>query len=202
MCVKSRDEARQLGAALQALLADVTGDTVNDDVIASVAIVASRTAPVSILGIPFGGDNHFDTGLADEIEQTTTAVSQINNMWSRLSALGVADQVTYAQMNVFGRNLILNNNGGRNHNPQHSVMLMFGPKVKAGVTGDVRPTSDVHGGEATGINSTTGRPGGADISREDTLASATKTLMKACGLADGDINSRVTTGKIVTGSLV
>jgi len=203
--VKSRDEARQLSAGLGNLLADVQGNTQNDAVLAAVAVVASKTAPAAVLPIYFGGDNHGDRGLVKEIEGNRTGIAAMGSIGDRLRLTGMSEQTTYAQLNVFGRSLGKKGNAnvslGRDHNPHHSVMVMEGPKVEPGVTGGIEPISNRDAGQAMGINSQTGGTTGADITKADTLASAAKTLMKACGLEDGEINERIEKGKVVSAAI-
>jgi hypothetical protein len=195
--VKSRSEARRASENLAALLADINGDTLNDTIIAVTAILASRTNPVAVFSIPFGGDNHADSQLNAEVSQTTSGVAAIGNLWNRLNALGIQDQVTFAQLNVFGRTFRRNTRGGRDHNRNHSVLVTFGPKVKPGVTGGITATNDSFGGTALGINSVNGTTRDPDINQTDTLSSVGKTLMALCGIPEERINKRISNGKII-----
>ena len=56
-----------------------------------------------IIDIPFGGDNHQDSDLQIEANETTSGVGMIGELWSMLNAAGLQDQVNSTAMNVFGR---------------------------------------------------------------------------------------------------
>ena len=204
--VKSRDQARQLSGNLEKLLEDARAlcnddpDPIKDELIAAVAILASRTAPVAVLNLPFGGDNHNDPDLVREVTQTESSIQNIECMWNMVKGLGIGDKTTFALLNVFGRTLKTNQSGGRDHNRHHSVMLLAGPCIKGGVTGGLVVNSEGVG-EATGINSSDGSSNNPDIPKEATLSSAAKTMMKSCGLTNEEISTRlgdkVESGRVV-----
>jgi len=205
--VNTRDQARKLTEDFVQLLADVDGNSETDRVLAAVAVLASGTAPAVVFGIDFGGDTHVDRGYANEIRALGTGTASISALHNRLRAMNLGDRTTYAQMNVFGRTLAYKpdfdrqNREGRDHNRGHSVMVMSGPKVRAGVTGSIIPERGRMGGEASGINSGNGTASNPDITQEQTLPSAAKTLMKACGLDDSEISGRIDSGKVVRSAI-
>jgi hypothetical protein len=201
----SRDQARQMSVELGNLLMDIQGTPASaqdDQMIAAAAMIAAKAAPVAVVDIDFGGDNHQDSDLSVETQALRSATASLSSFWGRLKALGVQDQTTFALQNVFGRTLQKKTGGGRDHNSEHAVMLMFGPNVKAGVTGDMTPLADKRGASATGINSVTGRSVDADVPKNGTLASAGKTLMRACGIAEERVEPRISSGKIIRSAVV
>ena len=206
----SRTQARQLSIELGSLLADVTGGNgfaanQTDQVLAAVAVIASKTAPVAVISLFFGGDNHRDTNLTGEANSLVSATQNIQLMYDRLKALGIHDSTTFALQNVFGRTLQTRMEGGnmrgRDHNSEHAVMLMHGPNVNPGVTGGIRSIDGHRAGEARPINSATGGTNNTDIPKNQTLASAGKTLMAACGIDENKVNERITTGKVVSAAI-
>jgi hypothetical protein len=109
--------------------------------------------------------------------------------------LGLADQTTFFLQNVFGRTVHGTASGGRGHHGGHTVGVLFGPNVKGGVTGELQMSGTV--GLSSAINSTTGLAASADVPTTETLAATAKTVMKACGVDETEINRRVTLGKIL-----
>ena len=130
------------------------------------------------------------------------------------SGNALTDRVTFATMNVFGRNL---NNisklpapgsgspGGRDHFGNHNVMVIIGKNVKSSVIGGV--TADSKGTYvAAGIDSTTGAAmaSGGDIDAAHTQTSAARTLGAALGIPDAvAANDYIASagGKVVTAAL-
>jgi len=199
--VNSRDQARLAAEKFTTLLDGISGSTTHDQIIAASAFVAAKMTPVIVIKIPFGGDNHTDVNLAQEVSEHNAGVASINFLWQKLSELGVQDQAIFAMHNVFGRGFSINSSGGRDHNGHHSTMLMFGKDVKPGVSGGVEVISTRERGGAMGINSENGSTNQPDIASHETLGSSVKTLMKACGMSDSDINQRVVSGKIVKSAI-
>lgn len=201
--VASRQQARELTQKLSSLLSDVNGNSTRDRMRASAALFLSRTAPAVVFGLDFGGDNHKDAGLNKERDKTRTAVADIGFMYNLLDDLGIANQTTFAQMNVFGRTLGPKGNlAGRDHHRRHNTLVLYGPKVKPGVTGGINSQNGKEGGRATGINSVTGTNQNPDIKDTQTLAAGAATVMRACGVTDEDIKERLPSGKVVKGSLI
>ena len=168
--------------------------------------------------LSFGGDNHTDGNLQAEADQHVSGIAGIQTLMTTLAgltdAMGVplTDRVTFATMNVFGRNL---NNisklssttapGGRDHFGNHNVMVVIGKNVKPGVYGGV--TADSKGTlVAAGIDSATGAAmaTGGDIDATKTHVSAARTLGAALGIPDSVAASDYIAsagGKVITAAL-
>ncbi len=200
-----REQARQLGGDLAALLQRLPVDpedkgSAADQVIAAVALIKLRVAPVVTIHLPFGGDNHGDSELSGERDQTLASVAALATLWSELAAQGLSDRVTFASLNVFGRSLDRNPAGGRNHNQNHHAMALFGKHIQPGVVGGVEATSN--GFSALPIDSTTGlaSPNG-DIAPSASLEAAARTLGHALGVSDARLDLRLGAGKSVRAAL-
>lgn len=192
--VISRERARQLGAQLGNLLAELPADPevvdgAADQIVAAIALAKLRVAPVITLHLPFGGDNHKDPNLATEAEETILGVAHIAKVWERLTAQSLTADVTFAMYNIFGRTL--DSQDGRSHNPDHNVFVMFGPGVRGGVGGGL--DDKLH---AADIDPVTGesKPGAA-IAASDSLAAAGATLMVAAGVTRETTLVRIPEGK-------
>ena len=139
--------AEQLGTTLNA----ITADDVNGQALAAAALFSANVTPVVTIHIGFGGDNHTDANLQAEADQHVSGVRGIQQVMNALGtltdAMGVSltERVTFATMNVFGRNLSgiqkVIDRTGRDHYGNHSVMVMIGKNVKPGVIGGVIPNS-------------------------------------------------------------
>jgi hypothetical protein len=189
----SQLQVRQLADSLAMTLNAITGNDVKGQALAAAALIAAKVTPVVTLHIPFGGDNHEDPGLVDEVfdhtdhDATGRGVPGIQAVMNALASLGLSDTTTFATMNVFGRDLSgtakIQALGGRDHFGNHSVMVMIGKNVAPGVTGGTSViTGTVYG--ASDIDSATGASvaSGGDIVRADTQVSAAKTLGAALGI--------------------
>ncbi|MCH2110630.1 MAG: DUF1501 domain-containing protein [Polyangiaceae bacterium] len=201
-----REQARQIGADLGALLERVPLDEDDqnggrDQVLTAVALLKLNIAPVVSVYIPFGGDNHGDSDLSIEATETVSGVATIQFLWDELKAAGLHNRTTFASMNVFGRTLLRNSSGGRNHNGDHHAMCLFGPRVKGGVIGGIeRSKKDF---QATPIDSSSGAalPDG-DIAPEESLESAMRTLGAAAGMGTDMLDSSISGGKQIEAALV
>jgi len=203
---RGREQARQIGADLGVLLNRIPldPDATNggrDQVIAAVGLLKLNIAPVVSITIPFGGDNHGDRDLLDEAEETTSGVATIQLLWDELKAAGLDERTTFASLNVFGRTLKRNSTGGRNHNGDHHAMCLFGPRVKGGVYGGIEPSKRDF--QATAMSSETGASAAdGDITPDQSLESAMRTLGGAVGLADETMDEAVSGGKLIRGAIV
>jgi hypothetical protein len=199
--VISRDRARQLGSELGSLLAELPADPevvdgAADQIVAAVALAKLRIAPVITLHVPFGGDNHKDPGLAIEAEETIAGVAHLAKVWERLGAQNLKADVTFAMLNMFGRTL--DSHDGRSHNPEHNVLVMFGPGVRGGVGGGL--DEKLH---ASDIDPATGAAkAGAAIAASDSAAAAGATLMVATGVTREKAALRIPTGKPIDALVV
>jgi len=197
---RSQREARAIPEELLGTLASITSNDVHGQILAASALIKMKVAPVVSLHIPFGGDNHADPDFADETEQTIAGVDSIGELMAQLARDGLADNVTFALLNVFGRTLISSGTGGRNHNPDHAVSLIVGSRMRAGVVGGlVRSGKDV---AASPIDGSTGAAAaGGDISVDASLGALGKTLGAALGLGQDVLDQEILSGKVVRGAL-
>ena len=125
-----------------------------------------------------------------------------------LTSLGLEDKVTFATLNVFGRNLNsiskVESRAGRDHYGNHSVAVLIGKNISPGVIGGVvKGSSGAYA--ASDIDSATGTAKtGGDIPAAQTHVAMARTLGVALGIPksvlDGDF---VTTagGKVVNAAL-
>jgi len=204
----SRVQVRQLADALATTLNAITADDVRGQGLAAAALISANVTPVVTMHIGFGGDNHTDTDLAAEAAQTVTGVQGIQLLMDALAGLGLTDKVTFATMNVFGRNL----NGitkvdartGRDHYGNHAVSVLIGKNIAPGVTGGVvQGTSGAFA--ASDIDSATGKPvTGGDIPVAKTNVALARTLGVAIGIPgsmmDADLSASAG-GKVVNTAL-
>lgn len=203
--VLGRDQVRKLGEDLATLLTRLPVDPTDrdsplDQIIAAVALVKLRVAPVVTIHLPFGGDNHNDSDLTTEATDTQASIAALSALWTELGTQGLQDQVTFASLNVFGRTLKRNAGGGRNHNQNHHVMTLFGKNVKGGVIGGLDLVDSDYG--AVAIDSMTGKGGpGGDIDPLTSLESAGKTLAAALQMPTERIDQRISGGKVVAAAI-
>jgi hypothetical protein len=218
----SQQQVRLLKENLGATLDAIDGDGVADQALAAAALIAAKVSPVITVRIPFGGDNHSDANLAAEVADHTDAngngagVAGINAMLDALQGMGIADQVTFATLNVFGRNLNgiskTDSKSGRDHYGNHSVAVIIGKNVKGGVYGGVTNVSGGFGssGEALGasdIDSASGASvaSGGDVPRGETHVSMARTLGAALGIPQAELDKSFVLGsggKAVPAALV
>jgi len=198
--VTSRKQARSLGSDLVDMLAGIKSDNTDGQVVAAVSLIKMNVTPVVTIRLNFGGDNHTDPDLArSEAPQHETGVATITSLMTQLQAAGLADQVTFAMYNVFGRTLVKKGTTGRDHWGSHHATMMIGKNVKAGVVGGLEPKSGDY--YATAIDSKTGMSGG-DIPFAETLSAMGKTVGAAVGLQAGVMDKYIAGGKVVQGALV
>ena len=192
----ARTQAAQLGDSLGPLLTDVTTNNSIDEVRTAVALLRLNVTPVVVLQLRYGGDNHQDANLENEVTQTIESINALRQLWTELNAANLQDRVTVANLDVFGRRLKRNSRGGRDHNRDHHAMMMFGPDIAPGVVGGLEPTYNRNGSlrdfKATAIG---------NIPFDQTLESAGKTLAKAVRVPEDRINARIVGGEIVSSAL-
>ncbi|MEE2785824.1 MAG: DUF1501 domain-containing protein [Myxococcota bacterium] len=199
---RSASEARQLGNELgdwvnQPVRDPDNPNSADEQVVAAVALAKARVAPVITVNIPFGGDNHQDVDLQNEAASTTSGAATIGLLWESLKAARIHNRVTFAMLNVFGREFQRNGAGGRNHNRHHGVMVIFGQKIKGGVYGGV-----TENGRCMNINPNSGRGiANGGIKADQTMVSAGKTLCTAIGIPARTLNARIQGGRIVRAAL-
>jgi hypothetical protein len=198
--IKTQGEVRNIRQDLLTALTSIKDNSIASQITAAVTLIQMNVTPVIAIHIPFGGDNHTDPALAGEARQTVSGVAAIGSLMSQLAAAGLADQVTFLSLNVFGRTLGPSNVNGRNHNANHQVSIAIGKPWKGGVIGAVAPVGNDYG--ATAINSTTGAGGaGGDVLPVASLASFGRTTLAAVGVDTATIGAAITTGKVVPAAL-
>jgi len=168
--------------------------------------------------VDFGGDNHSDSGLANEVAahtDTKRGVAGINMILKALSDNGLQDKVTFSTLNVFGRNLNgiskTESKAGRDHYGNHSVAVMIGKNVQPGVTGGVANVSGGFGSSGTAlgagdIDSASGSVvTGGDVARGDTHVAMARTLGAALGIPQSEMDKALVaggTGKVIPSTVV
>jgi hypothetical protein len=199
--VHSQSELRNINQSLLSSLAAIRDNGIASQITAAIALVQMNVTPVIAIHIPFGGDNHNDAGLENETRQTISGVAAIGSLMSQLQSAGLADQVTFMSLNVFGRTVGPSTANGRQHNENHQVSITIGKPFKAGVIGGVGPVARDFG--ALAINSQTGAGGAdGDIQPKATLASFGRTALAAVGVPSATIDTLIETGKMIPAALV
>jgi hypothetical protein len=162
-----------------------------------------KVTPLVVVHVDFGGDNHGDPGLAQEIAGHQAGMATLNGMTQALAAASLEDKVTFAMSNVFGRTMVKGkNDDGRQHLSTHHVTVMIGAAIKGSVIGGVAQPSANEDFTATPIESATGLGSASgDISYKDTFASMGKTLAAAVGLSPSTIDQSILSGSIVKAAL-
>ncbi|MEO6775679.1 MAG: hypothetical protein ABI467_22145 [Kofleriaceae bacterium] len=193
--ITSQSQIRSIDQDLLNALGSITDNSVASQITAAIVLIQMNVTPVVTIHIPFGGDNHTDTALANEAAQTTSGLAAIAMLMSQLHTMSNArgaliDQVTFASLNVFGRTIGPGNTDGRQHNPNHQVSLTIGKPFKSGILGGIAPVGNDFGATAIG-----------SIVPTDTLASFGKTVMKAAGVADAFVDKAITSGTVVDKAL-
>ncbi|HEY4882600.1 MAG TPA: DUF1501 domain-containing protein [Myxococcales bacterium] len=200
----SQQQARNISASLLGTLAAIKDNSPDSQVAAAVVLFRMNVSPVVSIHIPFGGDNHTDTLLANETKQTVAGVATIGNLWTQLNAVGLQDKVTFAMMNVFGRTLSTKagTTNGRDHHGNHHVTVMIGKPLLGGVVGGLEPYKNDYRAMSLDSQSGAGIPAGAgDIPFSETLASVGKTLGAASGVDRTFLDQNIRTGKPVAAAL-
>jgi len=192
----SQVQVRKLVEQLATTLNAINSDDARGQGLAAAALISANVTPVVTMHIGFGGDNHTDTDLAAEAAQHVTGVQAIQQVQDALGMLGLTDKVTFATINVFGRNLngIAKTDGrtGRDHYGNHAVTVMIGKNVKPGVYGGVTTGSGA-AYLASAIDSATGAPNPAgDIPVAQTHVAAVRTLGVALGIPEDQLNGSFT----------
>jgi hypothetical protein len=200
--VNSQTDLRNINAGLLGTLADLS-TAQYPQVDAAIALIRMNVTPVVAIHLPFGGDNHHDTGYQNEAKQTVASCAELDyllgqlKMYTAADGRSLADAVTVISLNVFGRTLKYDpkNGDGRQHNPYHQVSLVVGKPFKGGVFGGVAQLpANVGGGDfgalpmssSTGAGSTSG-----DIHPVDTLAAWGMTVAQGTGVDPTVISAQI-----------
>lgn len=190
---------RQLRTLIDQVAADlqtINGDDAANQITAAALLIKMNVTPAVTIHLPFSGDNHTDVAWRSESGQTVASVANINLLMSKLKAYGLQDRVTFAALNVFGREL--GGVEGRGHNAVHNVAVLIGKGFKGGVVGGLAP-----GGKCTDIDSGSGAAArdGGDVTAADSLPALAKTLGVGLGLTQDQVDDQITAGKVVRGAL-
>jgi hypothetical protein len=188
--ITTQSQARTINQDLLAALGSIKDNSVASQITAAIVLFQMKVTPVVAIHIPFGGDNHNDTGLANEAAQTVSGLGAIGSLMTQLAAAGLADQVSFVSLNVFGRTIGPSNTDGRQHNPNHQVSLTIGKPFKAGIVGGVGPVGNDFGALPIG-----------GIAATDSLASFGKTVMAAVGIDQTVTDKAIISGKVVQGAI-
>jgi hypothetical protein len=201
---QSQVQARQISQTLLNNLTNITSNSVANQIAAAIALIQMNVTPVIAIHIPFGGDNHVDPGLAGEMAQTISGVASIVSLQQQLATTYMPDGVTllstkvsFAMLNVFGRNLLPPNLNGRGHLGNHHCSVLMGPAFKSSVIGGVEPFGSdfraqaievstgggVHQGDASTPNT---------VAFSDTLASMAMTLGQGLGVDSSFMSTNIT----------
>jgi len=187
----SQADLRKMIDSVQSDLSSIENDDPGNQVTAAALLIKMNVAPVVTIHLPFSGDNHSDANFATEATHTNASVNNIKSLMSKLKTYDLVDKVTFATLNVFGRQF--NEANGRGHNASHSVALMIGKGFKGGVVGGIVP-----GGHAADIDPSTGQAAeGGELLATDSLAAVAKTLGRGLGLADAQLDDQITSGVAV-----
>ncbi|MBL8632242.1 MAG: DUF1501 domain-containing protein [Myxococcales bacterium] len=197
----SAKQAAQLGERLLADLRAIRSDQADGQVLAAAVAARLGMSPVLAIHIPFGGDNHFDSGLVKEAEETSSGVGHIANLWSKLGSYGMADRVCFAHFSVFGRTLRRYGMQGRDHWPLHNAAILQGAPFRGGVVGGLIAQEGDYG--AVAIDSKTGQGQQAgDIAIADGQKSLLRTLGEGLGIGAQVLTAQLPDSKAVRSALI
>ena len=98
----SRGEAADFGSRLGHLLTDVHDDSIKSQMRTAAIVAKLRLAPVVLINLDFGGDNHQDGGLLAETNQTLAMIDALDAYWTAIEDEGVADDVFFANLDASG----------------------------------------------------------------------------------------------------
>jgi len=199
----SQTQLRGINDALLNTLNSISDNLVGSQIAAALALIQMNVTPVVAIHIPFGRDNHNDAGLATEIAETQSGTLAIQQIQDGLTGISYQDKVSFFTLNVFGRTLTGTNQNGRNHNGNLQTSVVIGKPFKSRVIGGVGPMTAQQGGDygALAFDSSSGAPGGGDVSPQDSLASFGRTLMSAVGTDSATLDANIPSGKIITAAL-
>ncbi|BCE01176.1 hypothetical protein [Marinicellulosiphila megalodicopiae] len=187
--IRSKEELRSLNIQLLEGFTKINSGDLHDQIDAALLCFKLNLSSVATIGIPFGGDNHNDEDWENEINGTISGCNDMTYFFNRIEAEGLKDQVTLANLNVFGRTF-RQIRTGRSHNAEHHMMAITGANINPGVIGGLMQIGSDAG--ATGINSLSGAStNSGDIPATETLESAAKTLAFAVGVSKTVINTRI-----------
>jgi len=203
----SQTQVRALADALSTTLNSITADDIKGQALAAAALFSAKVTPVATIHIGFGGDNHSDQNLQAEADQHVSGIAAIQTVMDAMTSLNIGDNVTFATMNVFGRNLNgiskVTSRAGRDHYGNHNVGVLIGKNVAPSVIGGISATSS--GYVASDINSADGSAAsGGDIPASQSMVAMARTLGVALGIPSSMLDADFTAsagGKVVPAAL-
>jgi hypothetical protein len=199
----STTQLRTLQQGLLSSLSALKNDNQDSQIQAALILFQMKVTPAVVVHIDFGGDNHSDANLANEVAGHKSGTATLSKMMDALVSANLQDQVTFAMMNVFGRTMVAKDvANGRQHNDGHHVTVMIGPRIKPSVIGGVAIPSGGKEYQATAIDSTTGKgsPSG-DVGYRSTFGAMGMTLGAAVGLSDVTLQKNVLAGAVIRSAL-
>jgi hypothetical protein len=198
--VSSQQQVRGINQGLLDALTSIKDNSADSQMLAAVTLIQMKVTPVVSVHIPFGGDNHRDIGLQSETTQTVSGVATIASLMAQLASAGLADSVTFASLNVFGRTLGPGNTDGRQHNENHQVSITIGKPFVGGVIGGVGPVGKDFGAVAFDAKTGKAAPSG-DVKPTDTLTSFGRTLLQSVGVDKTGIDAELSGGSVISAAL-
>ncbi|HEY1960299.1 MAG TPA: DUF1501 domain-containing protein [Polyangiaceae bacterium] len=198
--VTSQDQVRKINPQYLSALASIQDNSEASQILAAVALIQMKITPVVAVHFAFGGDNHNDTALANETAQTQSGMASIVSLMQALAAAGLADQVSFATLNVFGRTMNASHTDGRDHNKNHHVSIAIGKGFRGSLVGGVQQVDGDYGAMPIDSSSGAGAASG-DIQPVDSLASFARTVMVGVGVNEDLVTKQITTGTIIRGAL-
>lgn len=184
----SQRQVRGIKQELLDALSAIKDNGAQSQMIAAVTLIRMNVSPVIAVHIPFGGDNHADSGLKLETAETLSGVAVLADLMQQLESAGLQDKVSFVSLNVFGRTLGAGSLEGRQHNDHHQVSLTIGKPFLGGVIGGVAPLGEDFGALPIDSKTGVGTPGG-DIAAVETLAAFGKSVLSAVGADVSGINA-------------
>jgi len=199
----STAQLRTLQDRLLAGLATIKNNSADSQIQAAIILFQMKVTPAVVVNVGFGGDNHGDPGLAGEIAGHQSGVATLAKLTPALAAAGMADQVTFAMTNVFGRTMIASQStNGRQHNQGHHVSLIVGARVHGSVIGGVAQPAAGKEYTALPIDSATGQGSASgDVGFSSTFGAMGKTLGAAVGLPQENLDANVLAGAVIKSAL-
>lgn len=201
--VHSRQQARAIPQELLSTLASITSNDAAGQCTAAIALIKMRVSPAVIITIPFGGDNHTDDGLMDhEVPDTQAGVTQIGQLMTDLGTAGLADAVTFAMLNVFGRTPSSQGTTGRGHWANHHAGIVISSKTRGGVVGGMEWSDMAQDFVASSIDPATGAASASgSITMNTSLQSFAKTLGRTLGVPQDTLDMQIMGGTTVAAAL-
>lgn len=206
---RSRTQTRDLADRLLADLHAIKDDSAHAQVAAAAALIRLGAAPVVVISIPFGGDNHFDYEFRAESEQTVTGVTHVATLLHKLKEYGLQDRTSFALLNVFGRTLQRHGRAGRDHWAEHHTAVLIGKPFAGGVIGGLEPRDGDFAataicaatGAAVPAGSTSAASQAATITAAATLPALGRTLGRGLGVDPALLAAAFPGGQLVRAAL-